>query len=136
IVQLVRLLDYQSQEEFGKAVVQLIKDENVDPFNKYYFYHAYCELLTGNLRDIKSRHLALSTVEYLLDYLPIQIRENIENPHKARYDLLQNETSTLDNFRIVNHHIITGPTTYSEYDYWSAMVHEKNDSLRIYYHLH
>lgn len=136
IVRLIRLLDYQSQEDFENGVVQLIKDEHVDPLNKYYFYLAYCEYLAGNLRDSRARHTALTKADYLLEFLPIQIQSNFNNPHQALFDLLQVDKSVFDNFRIVYHDIVTGPGNYSDYDYWSALIYEKQEKYRIYYQLY
>lgn len=73
--------------------------------------------------------------EYLLEYLPAKMRANIENPHKALYNLLQNEKSALDSFRIVHHEIIRGPEYITNQDFWSAMLYDKNEQHRIYYQL-
>ncbi|WP_347175165.1 hypothetical protein [Polaribacter uvawellassae] len=127
-------LNSDKQEYFKNTVFEIIKDKEIDAFNKLHFYNTlknYQYFVKDSIEKIRLE----KDIENLIPFLPKEIKSRIKNPNKQLYDLLYREKQTLDNFNIKSS-IIANIYSYSfDGDCWQAELIDKNSDGRIIYDL-
>ncbi|RPE00241.1 hypothetical protein EGM88_02965 [Aureibaculum marinum] len=127
-------LNSDKQEYFENTVFEIIKDKEIDAFNKLHFYNTL-KNYQYFVKDSIERIQLEKDIENLIPFLPKEIKSRIENPNKQLYDLLYREKQTLDNFDIKSS-IIANIYSYSfDGDCWQAELIDKNSDGRIIYDL-
>ncbi len=127
-------LNSDKQEYFKNKVFEIIKDKEIDAFNKLHFYNTF-KSYQYFVNDSIEKNRLEKDIENLIPFLPKEIKSRIENPNKQLYDLLYREKETLDNFDIKSS-IIANIYSYSfDGDCWQAELIDKNSDGRIIYDL-
>jgi len=127
-------LNSDKQEYFENTTFEIIKDKEIDAFNKLNFYNTL-KNYQYFVKDSIEKILLEKDIENLIPFLPKEIKSRIENPNKQLYDLLYREKQTLDNFDIKSS-IIANIYSYSfDGDCWQAKLIDKNSDGRIIYDL-
>ena len=123
-------LNSDKQEYFENTTFEIIKDKEIDAFNKLNFYNTL-KNYQYFVKDSIEKILLEKDIENLIPFLPKEIKSRIENPNKQLYDLLYREKQTLDNFDIKSS-IIANIYSYSfDGDCWQAKLIDKNSDGRI-----
>src|SRR5690606_27104706 len=127
-------LNSDKQEYFKNTVFEIIKDKDIDVFNKLHFYNTlknYQYFVKDSIEKIRLE----KDIEILIPFLPKEIKSRIENPNKQLYDLLYREKQTLNSFDIKSS-IIANIYSYSfDGDCWQAELIDKDSDGRIIYDL-
>lgn len=127
-------LNSDKQEYFENTAFGIIKNQEVDAFNKLHFYNTlknYQYFIKDSIKKIQLE----KNIDNLIPFLPKEIKSRIKNPNKQLYDLLYREKKKLDDF-LVKYSIIAHISSYS-YDgkCWLAELIEKNSDGKIIYDL-
>src|SRR5690606_33211605 len=127
-------LSSDKQEYFKNTVFEIIKDKEVDAFNKLHFYNTlknYQYFVKDSIEKIQLE----KDIENLIPFLSKEIKSRIENPNKQLYDLLFREKQALDSFDIKSS-LIANVYSYSfDGDCWQAELIDKNSDGKIIYDL-
>lgn len=127
-------LDSDKQKYFENTAFEIIKDKEIDAFNKLHFYNTlknYQYFVKDSIKKIQLE----KDIENLIPFLPKEIKSRIENPNKQLYDLLFREKQALDSFEIKSS-IIGNIYSYSfGGDCWQAELIDKNSDGKIIYDL-
>lgn len=127
-------LNSKKQKYFENSVFEIIKNKEIDAFNKLHFYNTlkhYQYFVKDSLKKVQLE----KNIKNLIPFLPKEIKSRIENPNKQLYDLLYHEKQTLDNFDIKSS-IIGNISSYSfDGDCWQAEIIDKNSDGKIIYDL-
>lgn len=127
-------LNSEKQEYFENTVLRVIKDQDIDVFNKLHFYNTIKNYQYFIKDSIKKKELA-EDIQNLVPLLPKELKSRIENPNKQLYDLLYREKKELDNFDVKSS-IIAHISSYSfDGDCWRAELIDKNSDRKIIYDL-
>ena len=92
-------LSSKKQEYFENSIFEIIRNQEIDAFNKLHFYNTIKHYQYFVKDSIKKRELE-KDIENLIPFLPKEIKSRIENPNKQLYDLLHSEKVELDNFEV------------------------------------
>ena len=127
-------LNSDKQEYFENTTFEIIKDKEIDAFNKLHFYNTlknYQYFVKDSIKKIQLE----KDIENLFPFLPKEIKSRIENPNKQLYDLLFREKQALDSFDIKSS-LIANIYSYSfDGDCWQAELIDKNSDGKIIYDL-
>ncbi|WP_047245648.1 hypothetical protein [Maribacter thermophilus] len=127
-------LNSDKQEYFESKTYEIIKDEEIDAFNKLHFYNTLKNYQYFIKDSIKKTELE-KDIQNLVPLLPIELKSRIENPNKQLYDLLYREKEELDNFDVKSS-IIAHISSYSfDGDCWQAELIDKKSDGKIIYDL-
>lgn len=127
-------LNSDKQEYFENTTFEIIKDKEIDAFNKLHFYNTLKNYQYFIKDSIKKTELE-KDIQNLVPLLPKELKSRIENPNKQLYDLLYREKEMLDNF-VVKSSIIAHIGSYSyDGDCWQAELIDKNSDGKIIYDL-
>ncbi|MDN3594212.1 hypothetical protein [Zunongwangia endophytica] len=127
-------LNSDKQGYFENTTFKIIRDKEIDAFNKLHFYNTLKNYQYFVKDSIKKNQLE-KYIENLIPFLPKEIKSRIENPNKQLYDLLFREKQALDNFEIKSS-IIANIYSYSfDGDCWQAKLFDKNSDRKIIYDL-
>ena len=127
-------LDSEKQEYFENTIFEIIKDKNIDAFNKLHFYNTLKSYQYFVKDSIKKTELE-KDIENLIPLLPKELKSRIENPNKQLYDLLYREKEELDNFEVKSS-IIGHIGSYSyDGECWLAELIDKDSNGKIIYDL-
>ena len=127
-------LNSDKQEYFENKTFEIIKDEEIDAFNKLHFYNTLKNYQYFIKDSIKKTELE-KDIQNLTPLLPKELKSRIENPNKQLYDLLYREREELDNFDIKSS-IIAHIGSYSfDGDCWQAELIDKKSDGKIIYDL-
>ncbi|MBQ4915496.1 hypothetical protein J8L85_13660 [Maribacter sp. MMG018] len=127
-------LNSDKQEYFENKTFEIIKDEEIDAFNKLHFYNTLKNYQYFIKDSIKKTELE-KDIQNLVPLLPIELKSRIENPNKQLYDLLYREKEELDNFDVKSS-IIAHISSYSfDGDCWQAELIDKKSDGKIIYDL-
>ncbi len=122
------------QDIFEKAIIEILKNPNMDSFNKLHFYNTY-----QNFKYLLKDSLKIKSIndnsKQLTSYLPYEIKSRIENTNKSLTDLLYRESDLLNRFEVINSSM---GSIYS-YNYggmcWKAELIEKDANNSMVYNL-
>lgn len=127
-------LNSDKQEYFKNTTFEIIKDKEIDAFNKLHFYNTlknYQYFVKDSIKKIQLE----KDIGNLIPFLPKEIKSRIENPNKQLYDLLFREKRGLDSFDIKSS-LIANVYSYSfDGDCWQAELIDKNSDGKIIYDL-
>ncbi len=127
-------LNSDKQEYFENTTFEIIKDKEIDAFNKLHFYNTlknYQYFVKDSIKKIQLE----KDIENLFPFLPKEIKSRIENPNKQLYDLLFREKQALDSFDIKSS-LIANVYSYSfDGDCWQAELIDKNSDGKTIYDL-
>ncbi|PSG90899.1 hypothetical protein [Aurantibacter aestuarii] len=127
-------LNSDKQQYFENKTFEIIKDEEIDAFNKLHFYNTLKNYQYFIKDSIKKTELE-KDVQELVPLLPKELKSRIENPNKQLYDLLYKEKEKLDNFDVKSS-IIAHIGSYSfDGDCWQAELIDKKSDGKIIYDL-
>lgn len=127
-------LNSDKQEYFENKTFEIIKDEEIDAFNKLHFYNTLKNYQYFIKDSLKKTELE-KDFQNLVPLLPIELKSRIENPNKQLYDLIYREKQELDNFDVKSS-IIAHISSYSfDGDCWQAELIDKKSDGRIIYDL-
>ncbi|WP_417213201.1 hypothetical protein [Bizionia sp.] len=127
-------LNSDKQEYFENKTFEIIKDEEIDAFNKLHFYNTLKNYQYFIKDSIKKAELE-KDIQNLVPFLPKELKSRIENPNKQLYDLLYREKEELDNFDVKSS-IIAHIGSYSfDGDCWQAELIDKKSGGKIIYDL-
>ena len=127
-------LNSDKQQYFENKTFEIIKDEEIDAFNKLHFYNTLKNYQYFIKDSIKKTELE-KDVQKLVPLLPKELKSRIENPNKQLYDLLYKEKEKLDNFDVKSS-IIAHIGSYSfDGDCWQAELIDKKSDGKIIYDL-
>ncbi|MEC7783423.1 MAG: hypothetical protein VYB38_08440 [Bacteroidota bacterium] len=127
-------LNSDKQQYFENRTFEIIKDEEIDAFNKLHFYNTLKNYHYFIKDSLKKTELE-KDIQNLVPLLPIELKSRIENPNKQLYDLLYREKQKLDNFDIKSS-IIAHISSYSfDGDCWQAELIDKKSDGKIIYDL-
>lgn len=127
-------LDEKQQASFEKELIGLIKDENIDAFNKLHFYNTY-KNYQYFLQDSIGKNAVEKRMEPLVDFMPYSLSSRIRNPNKQLKDLLHREMGKLENYDILDSSIGNIYSYSYSGDCWMAEIQEKNSERQIIYDL-
>jgi len=128
------VLSEEEKDYFENTIEELIKDEQLDAFNKLHFYNTLSHYFYF-LDDDKRKEIVANKIKKLANYMPLAIRTRIENPNKQLTDLLYQERDKLDEFNILDSTIGTIYSSSYSGNRWDAKIQEKNGNQRIIYDL-
>jgi hypothetical protein len=127
-------LNSDKQEYFENTTFEIIKDKEIDAFNKLHFYNTlknYQYFVKDSIKKIQLE----KDIKNLFPFLPKEIKSRIENPNKQLYDLLFREKQALDSFDIKSS-LIANVYSYSfDGDCWQAELIDKNSDGKTIYDL-
>lgn len=127
-------LNSDKQEYFENKTFEIIKDEEIDAFNKLHFYNTLKNYQYFIKDSLKKTELE-KDIQNLVPLLPIELKSRIENPNKQLYDLIYREKQELDNFDVKSS-IIAHISSYSfDGDCWQAELIDKKSDGKIIYDL-
>ena len=127
-------LNSDKQEYFENKTFEIIKDEEIDAFNKLHFYNTLNNYQYFIKDSIKKTELE-KDIQNLVPLLPKELKSRIENPNKQLYDLLYREKEELDNFDVKSS-IIAHIGSYSfDGDCWQAELIDKKPVGKLIYDL-
>jgi hypothetical protein len=127
-------LNSDKQEYFENTTFEIIKDKEIDAFNKLHFYNTLKNHQYFVKDSIKKIQLE-KDIENLIPFLPKEIKSRIENPNKQLYDLLFWKKQALDSFDIKSS-LIANIYSYSfDGDCWQAEIIDKKSDGKIIYDL-
>jgi len=127
-------LNSDKQEYFKNTVFEIIREKEIDAFNKLHFYNTLKHYKYFIKDSIKKTELEKDILN-LVPLLPNELKSRIENPNKQLYDLLHREKEELDNFEVKSS-IIAHIGSYSyDGDCWQAELIDKNSDGKIVYDL-
>ena len=127
-------LNSDKQEYFENKTFEIIKDEEIDAFNKLHFYNTLKNYQYFIKDSIKKTELE-KDIQNLVPLLPKELKSRIENPNKQLYDLLYREKEELDNFDVKSS-IIAHIGSYSfDGDCWQAELIDKKPVGKLIYDL-
>ncbi|WP_372920450.1 hypothetical protein [Salegentibacter sp.] len=124
-------LDDTYKDQFEQSLEELIKDEELDSFNKLHFYNTlnnYHYFLEEGPRKERVKE----NIEHLGQVLPWEIRSRIENPHKELTDLLGDEKEALESFDILDSSIGSIYSYSYDGDCWMATIKDKEEENLLY----
>lgn len=127
-------LTVKHQDIFEKTIAEILKNPNIDAFNKLHFYNTYQNFKYLIQDSLKIQNIN-EKIRQLETYLPYEVKSRIENPNKSLTDLLYRENSLLNKFEVISSSM---GSIYS-YSYgglcWKAKIFEKDANNRIVYDL-
>ncbi|MCC8360059.1 hypothetical protein [Salinimicrobium sediminilitoris] len=127
-------LNETNKDFFEAAVDGLIKDEQVDAFNKLHFYNtlSYYHYF---LEDSPRKERVAQKMEKMSAFMPVSIRSRMEEPHKELKDLLFQESEKLEEFNILDSSIGNIYSYSYGGDCWMAEIQENAGNPRLIYDL-
>jgi len=127
-------LNSEKQEYFENTISAIIRNKEIDAFNKLHFYNTLKHYKYFIKDSIKKTELEKDILN-LVPLLPKELKSRIENPNKQLYDLLHREKENLDNYEVKSS-IIAHIGSYSyDGDCWQAELIDKNSDGKIIYDL-
>ncbi|SEA74446.1 hypothetical protein [Psychroflexus halocasei] len=127
-------LNSNKQEYFENTTFEIIKDIDIDAFNKLHFYNTL-KNYQYFIKDSTKKTELEKDIQNLVPLLPKELKSRIENPNKQLYDLLYREKEMLDSFDIKSS-IIAYIGSYSfDGECWQAELIDKNSDGKIIYNL-
>ncbi len=127
-------LSSEKQEYFENAVSEILKNKEVDAFNKLHFYNTF-KYYQYFLKDSIKKNEVEKKIKNLIPFLPKEIKSRIENSNKQLCDLLSDEKEELAKFDIQSSTIADIYCYSFSGDCWSAMLTDKNSDGKIIYAL-
>lgn len=127
-------LDEKQQDSFENELAEIIKDENVDAFNKLHFYNTY-KNYQYFLQDSIKKIAVEKRIDGLVNFMPYSLRSRINDPNKQLKDLLYLEKEKLDDYDILDSSIGSIYSYSYDGDCWMAVITENNSDDQIIYDL-
>jgi hypothetical protein len=127
-------LDGKQQASFENELTGLIKDENIDAFNKLHFYNTY-KNYQYFLQDSLKKIAVEKRIVGLVDFMPYSLRSRIIDSNKQLKDLLYLEKGKLENYEILDSSIGSIYSYSYDGDCWMAEIKENNSEGQIIYDL-
>lgn len=127
-------LNSETQEYFENTVFEIIRNKEIDAFNKLHFYNtlkSYRYFIKDSIHKIELE----KDIQSLIPSLPKELKSRIENPNKQLYDLLFKEQDKLDSFDIKTSMIGYIHSSSFGGDCWIAELEDKNTDGKIIYDL-
>ncbi len=127
-------LPSEKQEYFENTISEIIKNKEVDAFNKLHFYNTF-KHYQYFLKDSIKKNIVKKQIKSLIPFLPREIKSRVENSHKELHNLLYNEKEELAKFNI--QYSLIGSIYSFNFggDCWIAHLTDKNSDGKIIYAL-